>query len=175
MVGLHAADRGGSPRGRADREASRLHASGCTGSSRTARISGNTSPTCARCTTGRAASGSSPSRRGSVSSASCVKLLDESEFLSPHGIRSLSRVHKDMPYRLDGERQRVARGLRAGRGHERPLRRQLELARARLVPGQLPAHRSARALSPLLRRRAAGRMPDGLRQAASISARSRTS
>jgi hypothetical protein len=29
------------------------------------------------------------------------KLLDESEFLSPCGIRSLSRVHKDKPYRLD--------------------------------------------------------------------------
>ncbi len=31
-------------------------------------------------------------------------LLDESEFLSPHGIRSLSRVHADKPYeyRLDG-------------------------------------------------------------------------
>ena len=33
------------------------------------------------------------------------KMLDEREFLSPHGIRALSRVHKDAPYvlRLDGE------------------------------------------------------------------------
>jgi hypothetical protein len=32
-------------------------------------------------------------------------MLDETEFLSPHGIRALSRVHKDKPYvlRLDGE------------------------------------------------------------------------
>jgi hypothetical protein len=32
-------------------------------------------------------------------------MLDEREFLSPHGIRALSRVHKDRPYvlRLDGE------------------------------------------------------------------------
>jgi hypothetical protein len=32
-------------------------------------------------------------------------LLDEGEFLSPHGIRALSRYHKDHPYvlRLDGE------------------------------------------------------------------------
>jgi hypothetical protein len=29
-----------------------------------------------------------------------VRLLDESEFLSPHGIRALSRVHKDHPYEL---------------------------------------------------------------------------
>jgi hypothetical protein len=27
-------------------------------------------------------------------------MLDESEFLSPYGIRALSRVHKDQPYRL---------------------------------------------------------------------------
>ena len=30
-------------------------------------------------------------------------LLDESEFLSPHGIRSVSRVHQDHPYRYDWE------------------------------------------------------------------------
>jgi hypothetical protein len=36
-------------------------------------------------------------------------LLDENEFLSPYGIRSLSRVHKDRPYilRLDGQEYRV--------------------------------------------------------------------
>jgi hypothetical protein len=36
-------------------------------------------------------------------------VLDESEFLSPHGIRSVSRVHKDRPYELDvhGEIHRV--------------------------------------------------------------------
>jgi hypothetical protein len=37
-------------------------------------------------------------------------LLDEEEFLSPHGIRSLSRVHKDRPYvfRADGREYSVA-------------------------------------------------------------------
>jgi hypothetical protein len=37
-------------------------------------------------------------------------LLDESEFLSPHGIRSLSRVHLDTPYVLwaDGQKYEVA-------------------------------------------------------------------
>jgi len=36
-------------------------------------------------------------------------LLDENEFLSPHGLRSISRVHKDRPYvlRVDGEEFRV--------------------------------------------------------------------
>ncbi len=37
-------------------------------------------------------------------------MLDENEFLSPHGIRSLSRYHREHPYvfRLDGTEQRVA-------------------------------------------------------------------
>ena len=36
-------------------------------------------------------------------------LLDESEFLSPHGVRSLSRVHRERPFvlRLDGTEHRV--------------------------------------------------------------------
>jgi len=36
-------------------------------------------------------------------------MLDESEFLSPHGIRSLSKFHRDHPYVLvyDGEEHRV--------------------------------------------------------------------
>ncbi len=38
-----------------------------------------------------------------------ARLLDEEEFLSPHGIRSLSRWHRDHPYvlRLDGSETRV--------------------------------------------------------------------
>ena len=37
-------------------------------------------------------------------------VLDESEFLSPHGVRSLSRVYQENPYemRVDGETYRVA-------------------------------------------------------------------
>jgi hypothetical protein len=37
-------------------------------------------------------------------------LLDESEFLSPYGIRSLSRIYKDKPYvfNVDGQEYRVA-------------------------------------------------------------------
>jgi mannosylglycerate hydrolase MGH1-like protein len=38
------------------------------------------------------------------------RMLDETEFLSPHGLRSVSRIHKDAPYvfRLGGEEFRVA-------------------------------------------------------------------
>ncbi|HEU0236322.1 MAG TPA: hypothetical protein VFR14_07780 [Candidatus Limnocylindrales bacterium] len=37
------------------------------------------------------------------------RMLDESEFLSPHGIRALSRVHRDQPYmlQLGGQEHRV--------------------------------------------------------------------
>ena len=41
-----------------------------------------------------------------------------------------------------------------------PVRRQLQLARADLVPGQLPARRGAARLPPLPRRRLHGRVPD---------------
>jgi hypothetical protein len=36
-------------------------------------------------------------------------ILDENEFLSPYGIRSLSRIHRERPYifRLDGQEHRV--------------------------------------------------------------------
>jgi hypothetical protein len=36
-------------------------------------------------------------------------MLDEKEFLSPYGVRSLSRIHRDQPYelRLDGRTMRV--------------------------------------------------------------------
>ena len=44
--------------------------------------------------------------------------------------------------------QRLHRRLRAGRVDQRPVRRQLQLARPDLVPGQLPADRGAAARSP---------------------------
>ena len=73
----------------------------------------------------------------------CRYLLDEDEFLSPHGIRALSRHHQDNPYRVDvmGVEHRV--DYEPAEASTGPLRRQLELARAGLVPGQLPDHRVA--------------------------------
>src|SRR5436853_3390132 len=53
--------------------------------------------------------------------------------------------------------------LRAGRIADRNFRRQLELARAGLVPDQLPFNRIAPAVSSLLRRRFQSRMPDWFR------------
>jgi len=87
-------------------------------------------------------------------------LLDENEFLSPYGLRSISRVHKDRPYVLavNGEEFRVdydpAESTTA-------VRRQFELAWADLFPDQFPDRRGARAVPPLLRRLAEGRLPTG--------------
>ena len=66
--------------------------------------------------------------------------------------------------RLPRRQRRTPRRLRSGRRNELSLRRQLELARADLVPDQLPDRRSAGALSPFLRRFVQGRMPDRFRK-----------
>ena len=93
-------------------------------------------------------------------------MLDASEFLSPYGIRSLSRYHRDHPYVLtvDGAEHRVdyepaesTTGLFGGNSNWRG---------PDLVPGQLPADRVAAEVPPLLRRRPQGRVPDRLRPAA---------
>ena len=65
-----------------------------------------------------------------------AKMLDENEFLSPYGIRSLSRYHADHPYvfHVGGQEYRVS--LSAGGVRHRHVRRQLELARPDLDAGQ---------------------------------------
>ena len=79
-------------------------------------------------------------------------MLDEDEFLGPHGIRAISRRHLEHPYRVRLGRPGVRRPLPAGRVRHRHVRRQLELARPGLVPDE-PGH-PARAgpAAPLLRR-----------------------
>ena len=69
-----------------------------------------------------------------------ARMLDENEFLSPYGIRSLSRYHADHPYvfHVGGEEYRVF--LPTGGVRYRHVRRQLELARADLDARQRPDH-----------------------------------
>ena len=63
-----------------------------------------------------------------------AKLLDENEFLSEFGIRSLSRYHADHPYVIQRGRPGIPRFLFAGRVRHRHVRRQLELARPIWLP-----------------------------------------
>ena len=74
-------------------------------------------------------------------------MLDENEFLSPHGIRGISRYHKDHPFvlQVDGQEYRV--DYEPAESTNRTVRRQLQLARPGLVPGELPDDRIAAALS----------------------------
>ena len=78
-------------------------------------------------------------------------MLDEKEFLSPYGIRALSRYHHDHPY-VSRRWARASRGLRTGGIQHGHVRRQFQLARTGLVSGQLSADRVA-AEVPLLSRR----------------------
>ena len=85
-------------------------------------------------------------------------LFDEQAFLSPYGLRSVSKRHTDalpgaQPARRDHR-------LRARGVPDRHVRRQLELARARLVPGQLPGHPRPAAVRPVPRR---GASPSSIR------------
>ena len=56
-----------------------------------------------------------PSRRRAQLERVLRYVLDENEFLSPYGIRSLSRVHQDQPYIFRAQRRGTSRGLRARR------------------------------------------------------------
>ena len=64
-------------------------------------------------------------------------MLDEKEFLSPYGIRALSRLTATIRTSCTSTGRRPPRRLRAGRIVERPVRRQLQLARTGVVSGQL--------------------------------------
>ena len=95
-------------------------------------------------------------------------MLDEDEFLGPHGIRAISRRHLDaaVPVRLG--RPALRGPLPAGGVGHRHVRRQLELARPGLVPDEPGDPPRAAPAAPLLRRPAEGRVPDGLRTRAHL-------
>ena len=89
-------------------------------------------------------------------------MLDEREFLSPYGVRALSRTHRDQPVRAPRERHRTSRGLRAGGVDDGSVRRQLELAWAHLVSRQLPVDRVPAEVPSLPRRWLHRGVSDGL-------------
>ena len=93
-----------------------------------------------------------------------ASLFDEAAFLSPHGLRSLSKRHAGAvrdPRPPGGDDR-----LRARRGSHRHVRGQLQLARPGLDAAQRPDHPGPRALPPLPGRRVHGRVPHRVGRAA---------
>ena len=89
-------------------------------------------------------------------------MLDEDEFLSPYGVRR-SPLSPGSSVGPQPGRSGVSVGLRAGRVHNQPLRREFQLARPHLDAGQLSHPACAAAVSSILRRHVPDRMSDGLR------------
>ena len=87
-------------------------------------------------------------------------MLDEKEFLSPFGIRAISRIHQEQPYtyRVDDQEYRVS--YVPGDSDRRHVRRQLELARPDLDAGQHADRPRAASVLPLLRGFIHDRVPD---------------
>ena len=94
------------------------------------------------------------------------RLFDENEFLSPHGLRALSAYHRSASVRALGGGDHGQHRLRARRVHHGPVRRELQLARADLVPAELPGDQRPGAVLPVLRRRLHRRVPDRVREPA---------
>lgn len=75
-------------------------------------------------------------------------MLDEAEFLSPYGIRSLSRYHADHPYVFDAGGRHIRVGYTPAESDTGLFGGNSNWPRSHLVSGQLSAHRSPGALSP---------------------------
>ncbi len=72
------------------------------------------------------------------------RMLDPDEFLSDFGIRSISRYHRDHPYVFRRRRARSSRvDYEPAESSSGSVRRKLQLARADLDPGELPAYPGA--------------------------------
>ena len=75
-----------------------------------------------------------------------AKMLDENEFLSEFGLRSLSRYHADHPYVIHAGGQEYRVSYLPAESDTRHVRRQLELARPDLDAGQRPRDPGAAAV-----------------------------
>jgi hypothetical protein len=88
------------------------------------------------------------------------RVFDEGEFLSPYGLRALSRHHADHPASIDIGGDAENGRLRAGRVEHRDVRRQLELAGSGLDAGELSDRAQPAAVRFDIRRRRRRRVPD---------------
>ena len=109
-----------SPRGR----------SGCCATGPTWRGSSHAGPSPAKAT-GPAVAAAAPSYEGVAR-----RMLDEAEFLSRHGIRSVSKAHAAAPFEINDGRNALHRGDKSPASPPRGFRRQLELAWAGLDAAQ---------------------------------------
>ena len=127
----------------------------CTGSSRTAptRAAHRRTAGTARRHGARACWRSPRASGSSACCATCSTRTSSSRRTASARSRGSTREHPVRASTSTATSYRV--DYAPGESDHRPVRRQLELARPGLVPGQLPADRGARALPPLLRRRAA--------------------
>ena len=92
-------------------------------------------------------------------------MLDEKEFLSPFGIRALSRVHEEHPYVYRAGDAGIPGLVSPRRLGQRDVRRQFELARPDLDAGQHADPPRPAPVLPLLREFVHRRMPDGVGEA----------
>ena len=65
------------------------------------------------------------------------RMLDETEFLSDYGVRSLSKFHQNNPYVFEHAGNRISVNYIPGDARVRHIRRQFQLARPGVVSGQL--------------------------------------
>ena len=92
-----------------------------------------------------------------------LRVMDDDEFLSTYGIRSVSKFHKDHPFTYDWDGTRFPGRLRAGRIHHDAVRRQFQLARPDLDADQRGGDRGAlRVREVLPRGRLHHRISEGL-------------
>ena len=91
-------------------------------------------------------------------------MLDENEFLGPHGIRSHLPVSPGSPVHLLGRSSGVQGAVPAGRIEYGDVRRQLQLARSGVDAGQRADRPGAGEPLQVLRRRIQGGVPNRFRQ-----------
>ena len=102
-----------------------------------------------------------------------TRLFDEQAFLSPYGLRALSRRHLAQPYHLQVDGMDATIDYEPAESTTADVRWQLQLAGPYLVPGQLPGRQRSTAVRPLLRRHPHHRVSDRLGPATRVGGRRR--
>ena len=102
--------------------------------------------------------------RGSRMKALLRRMLDETAFLSPYGVRSVSRAHLEHPFELDLDGQHFSVGYVPGDSNSRAFGGNSNWRGTGVDAGEFHAGRGAVWIPPLLRRRFPGGISDRLRR-----------